>query len=75
MPKGAIVTHRNVCAVVSTMAWIKRAEWLPGDVYLSFLPLAHMFERLIHVRLNILYSHFIQRIFIYRRVCTNMAVV
>lgn len=44
------MTHKNITAVVSTIGMIKNSMIEPHDVYLSFLPLAHMFERLIHVR-------------------------
>jgi long-chain acyl-CoA synthetase len=49
MPKGAVITHKNICAVVSALGMFKNAELTEKDVYMSFLPLAHMFERLIHV--------------------------
>jgi long-chain acyl-CoA synthetase len=41
--KGVMLTHGNLtsCAVMAS----KRAEWEPGDVYLSFLPLSHVTAR------------------------------
>ncbi|XP_062250103.1 long-chain-fatty-acid--CoA ligase 1-like isoform X1 [Platichthys flesus] len=46
-PKGAMLTHRNI--VSNCSSFIKLTEsWYPfssSDVHISFLPLAHMFER------------------------------
>lgn len=45
-PKGVIHTHKSF---IATMAAVKIAMGTPphlGDVYLSYLPLAHIFERL-----------------------------
>ena len=41
--KGVMLTHGNLttCAVMAS----ERAEWEPGDVYLSFLPLSHVTAR------------------------------
>ena len=41
--KGVMLTHGNLtsCAVMAS----KQAEWMPGDVYLSFLPLSHVTAR------------------------------
>jgi long-chain acyl-CoA synthetase len=41
--KGVMLSHGNLtaCAVMAT----KQAEWEPGDVYLSFLPLSHVTAR------------------------------
>ncbi|KAF4118913.1 hypothetical protein G5714_000964 [Onychostoma macrolepis] len=48
-PKGAMLTHGNV--VSNCSAFIKVTEGLlkpsPQDVLISFLPLAHMFERVV----------------------------
>uniref|UniRef100_A0A8C2CTH8 Long-chain-fatty-acid--CoA ligase n=1 Tax=Cyprinus carpio TaxID=7962 RepID=A0A8C2CTH8_CYPCA len=50
-PKGAMITHGNV--VSNCSAFIKVTEGLlkpsPQDVLISFLPLAHMFERVVEV--------------------------
>ncbi|XP_034078689.1 long-chain-fatty-acid--CoA ligase 1-like isoform X4 [Gymnodraco acuticeps] len=50
-PKGAMLTHRNV--VSNCSAFIKttesNAQTTSEDVLLSFLPLAHMFERVVEV--------------------------
>eukprot|EP00996_Jenningsia_fusiforme_P002106 NODE_294_length_2501_cov_132.613377_g271_i0.p1 GENE.NODE_294_length_2501_cov_132.613377_g271_i0~~NODE_294_length_2501_cov_132.613377_g271_i0.p1 ORF type:complete len:681 (-),score=130.41 NODE_294_length_2501_cov_132.613377_g271_i0:368-2410(-) len=45
-PKGAILTHRNLASVVAgaTMAGVALNA---SDVHLSYLPLAHMFERVV----------------------------
>ena len=41
--KGVMLTHGNLtaCAIMAS----KQAEWTPGDVYLSFLPLSHVTAR------------------------------
>ncbi|KAM6952652.1 long-chain-fatty-acid--CoA ligase 1-like isoform 1-T2 [Lycodopsis pacificus] len=48
-PKGAMLTHRNV--VSNCSAFIKMTEvscpFSRSDVHISFLPLAHMFERVV----------------------------
>ncbi len=42
-PKGVMLTHRNILSNV--LACYDAVPMYPGDVALSFLPLAHMFER------------------------------
>ncbi|XP_010214494.1 PREDICTED: long-chain-fatty-acid--CoA ligase 1, partial [Tinamus guttatus] len=48
-PKGAMITHQNI--VSNTSAFVKATESAfllnPSDTHYSFLPLAHMFERLV----------------------------
>uniref|UniRef100_A0A3Q3W9J6 long-chain-fatty-acid--CoA ligase n=1 Tax=Mola mola TaxID=94237 RepID=A0A3Q3W9J6_MOLML len=48
-PKGAMLTHENI--VSNCSAFIKVTEvscpMFPSDVHISFLPLAHMFERIV----------------------------
>jgi long-chain acyl-CoA synthetase len=41
--KGVMLSHGNLtsCAIMAS----KQAEWEPGDVYLSFLPLSHVTAR------------------------------
>ncbi|MGB9123112.1 MAG: long-chain fatty acid--CoA ligase [Candidatus Angelobacter sp.] len=41
--KGVMLNHGNLttCAIMAS----KQAEWTPGDVYLSFLPLSHVTAR------------------------------
>uniref|UniRef100_A0A671W501 Arachidonate--CoA ligase n=1 Tax=Sparus aurata TaxID=8175 RepID=A0A671W501_SPAAU len=46
-PKGAMLTHGNI--VSNCSAFIRVTETTPEDVMLSFLPLAHMFERVVEV--------------------------
>uniref|UniRef100_A0A8C2HWH5 Long-chain-fatty-acid--CoA ligase n=1 Tax=Cyprinus carpio TaxID=7962 RepID=A0A8C2HWH5_CYPCA len=51
-PKGAMLTHENVVAdaagVVKTFESVFSP--VPSDVSISFLPLAHMFERVVQVK-------------------------
>ncbi len=42
-PKGVMLTHRNV--VSNVQATLQRVAPTPQDVFLSFLPLSHTFER------------------------------
>lgn len=42
-PKGVMLTHNNI--VANVRAVLTRVTVLPGDVFLSFLPLSHTFER------------------------------
>ncbi|MFT4117952.1 AMP-dependent synthetase/ligase [Bradyrhizobium sp.] len=42
-PKGVMLSHRNVVANVKAVD--RRLAALPSDVFLSFLPLSHTFER------------------------------
>jgi long-chain acyl-CoA synthetase len=42
-PKGVMLTHRNVVADVKAV--LARIQPIPSDVFLSFLPLSHTFER------------------------------
>ncbi|NWR68845.1 ACSL1 ligase, partial [Centropus unirufus] len=50
-PKGAMITHQNI--VSNASAFVKTTEKTfmpsPDDVLISFLPLAHMFERIVEV--------------------------
>ncbi|KAL7869274.1 hypothetical protein AOLI_G00132620 [Acnodon oligacanthus] len=52
-PKGAMLTHENV--VADAASFVKSFESafipLPTDVSISFLPLAHMFERVVQTAL------------------------
>lgn len=54
-PKGAILTHANLVSDISAYRWIYQQsgfpELTPEDVHLSFLPLAHMYERINHLHL------------------------
>ncbi|XP_037253732.1 long-chain-fatty-acid--CoA ligase 6 isoform X1 [Falco rusticolus] len=51
-PKGAMLTHGNVVADFSGFLKVTEKVIFPrqDDVLISFLPLAHMFERVIQVR-------------------------
>jgi len=43
-PKGAMLTHRNLISNIE--ATLELIDWRPDDVFLSFLPLSHVFERM-----------------------------
>ncbi|XP_065266294.1 long-chain-fatty-acid--CoA ligase 6 isoform X6 [Emys orbicularis] len=55
-PKGAMLTHRNVVADFSGFLKVTEKVIFPrqDDVLISFLPLAHMFERVIQ---SVVYCH------------------
>ncbi|GHP08170.1 long chain acyl-CoA synthetase 7 peroxisomal [Pycnococcus provasolii] len=44
VPKGAVLLHRNMIA--SCSGYADRFDLGPGDVHISYLPLAHIYERL-----------------------------
>ncbi|XP_025939864.1 long-chain-fatty-acid--CoA ligase 1 isoform X1 [Apteryx rowi] len=56
-PKGAMITHQNI--VSNTSAFVKATEkaFTPSseDILISFLPLAHMFERIVEVGISLFY--------------------
>ncbi len=43
-PKGAMLTHHNL--ITNIEAVLEIIEWKPDDLFLSFLPLSHVFERM-----------------------------
>jgi long-chain acyl-CoA synthetase len=43
-PKGAMLTHRNLISNIEAV--LELIDWRPDDVFLSFLPLSHVFERM-----------------------------
>lgn len=42
-PKGVMLTHRNVVSDIHAV--MQRVQAFPSDIFLSFLPLSHTFER------------------------------
>uniref|UniRef100_A0A8C1Y291 Long-chain-fatty-acid--CoA ligase n=1 Tax=Cyprinus carpio TaxID=7962 RepID=A0A8C1Y291_CYPCA len=48
-PKGAMLTHRNVVSNSSAFIYVTKPSCPigPQDVHISYLPLAHMFERVV----------------------------
>ncbi|XP_068133537.1 long-chain-fatty-acid--CoA ligase 6 isoform X3 [Hyperolius riggenbachi] len=55
-PKGAMLTHGNVVADFSGFLKVTESQWAPTseDVHISYLPLAHMFERMVQ---SVVYCH------------------
>uniref|UniRef100_I3JS52 Arachidonate--CoA ligase n=1 Tax=Oreochromis niloticus TaxID=8128 RepID=I3JS52_ORENI len=45
-PKGAMLTHGNIVSNCSAIYCVTR-KVLPSDIHFSYLPLAHMFERVV----------------------------
>lgn len=43
-PKGAMITHNNVCSALSCTKFV--CEFYDTDVYISYLPMAHVLERM-----------------------------
>ncbi|NXC03080.1 ACSL1 ligase, partial [Orthonyx spaldingii] len=50
-PKGAMITHQNIVSNASAFVKTTEKTYIPSsdDVLISFLPLAHMFERIVEV--------------------------
>jgi long-chain acyl-CoA synthetase len=46
VPKGVMLTHGNVIADCTALDYFKNTKLGSNDVMMSFLPLAHMFERI-----------------------------
>jgi len=46
-PKGVMLTHGNIIADSTTLAYFKNVDLDTTDVQISFLPLSHMFERVV----------------------------
>uniref|UniRef100_F1KYL3 Long-chain-fatty-acid--CoA ligase n=1 Tax=Ascaris suum TaxID=6253 RepID=F1KYL3_ASCSU len=47
MPKGVMLTHANVVAGSTVLDIVKNTDVTTQDVLISYLPLAHMYERLL----------------------------
>jgi len=48
-PKGVVLTHKNIMSVIGSIIHVTKSQLYPTDVHFSYLPLAHVFERLTHV--------------------------
>lgn len=46
-PKGVVITHKSIIATLAGLEPQLDALCEPGDYYLSYLPLAHIFERVV----------------------------
>ncbi|NXH22027.1 ACSL1 ligase, partial [Bucco capensis] len=57
-PKGAMITHQNIVSNASAFVKTTEKTFMPSsdDVLISFLPLAHMFERVVEVSIYLLLS-------------------
>ncbi|VDM47326.1 unnamed protein product [Toxocara canis] len=47
MPKGVMLTHANVIAATTCLRFIVNVDVNTEDVMISYLPLAHMYERML----------------------------
>lgn len=47
MPKGVMLSHKNIVCTVSAVPLL--VDWSDKEVYLSYLPLAHIFETVVQV--------------------------
>lgn len=45
-PKGAMISHKNICATIDSIKVI--FKFLPVDIYISYLPLAHVMEKVFY---------------------------
>jgi long-chain acyl-CoA synthetase len=49
-PKGSMLTHTNLCANVGAFSrFDSQIQVFEDDVYISYLPLSHIFERFLMV--------------------------
>uniref|UniRef100_A0A0M3J374 long-chain-fatty-acid--CoA ligase n=1 Tax=Anisakis simplex TaxID=6269 RepID=A0A0M3J374_ANISI len=46
-PKGVMLTHGNVIATTTVFQYLKNVKLTNEDVLISYLPLAHMYERIV----------------------------
>eukprot|EP01090_Pellita_catalonica_P018931 TRINITY_DN6271_c0_g1_i4.p1 TRINITY_DN6271_c0_g1~~TRINITY_DN6271_c0_g1_i4.p1 ORF type:complete len:609 (-),score=82.84 TRINITY_DN6271_c0_g1_i4:320-1990(-) len=46
-PKGVLLTHRNIVSMMNACNYRVEDLVVPGDTYLSYLPMAHIFERIV----------------------------
>ncbi|KAF8373703.1 hypothetical protein PRIPAC_80132, partial [Pristionchus pacificus] len=52
MPKGVMLTHKNIISDTTTLLNVSTMRMIDNDdVMMSFLPLAHMFERVMEITL------------------------
>ncbi|NWV71646.1 ACSL1 ligase, partial [Malurus elegans] len=58
-PKGAMITHQNIVSNASAFVKTTEKTFMPSsdDVLISFLPLAHMFERIVEVSVYLWILH------------------
>ncbi|CAG5113189.1 Oidioi.mRNA.OKI2018_I69.chr2.g7318.t1.cds [Oikopleura dioica] len=48
-PKGVILTHKNICTVaIGILVFSTPEPWDNTDIWFSYLPMAHIFERAVH---------------------------
>ncbi|NXN43218.1 ACSL1 ligase, partial [Rhinoptilus africanus] len=59
-PKGAMITHQNIVSNASAFVKTTEKTFMPSsdDILISFLPLAHMFERIVEVSIRFHRSFF-----------------
>lgn len=53
-PKAVMLSHRNVCSCCTVLLTNEELQLKPSDVYMSYLPLPHIFERM--AVYNVLYA-------------------
>ena len=48
-PKGVVLSHKNICTVANGILIFSAPEpWGNTDIWFSYLPMAHIFERAVH---------------------------
>lgn len=47
VPKGVVLSHRNIFSVLSSLLLTLDTEYDADEVYIAFLPLAHVLELLV----------------------------
>ncbi|KFQ40046.1 Long-chain-fatty-acid--CoA ligase 1 [Mesitornis unicolor] len=69
-PKGAMITHQNIVSNASAFVKTTEKTFMPSsdDILISFLPLAHMFERIVEVSICLLYRT-IEKLLFLKKAC------
>ncbi|NXU89944.1 ACSL1 ligase, partial [Xiphorhynchus elegans] len=76
-PKGAMITHQNIVSNASAFVKTTEKTFMPSsdDVLISFLPLAHMFERVVEVSICLLGQNKNPQVVLIRIRCLPIKVV
>jgi len=58
-PKGVMLSHRNLVTVaLGIVSWTVPVQTCSNDIWFSYLPMAHIFERIVHASLMVVGAQF-----------------